>query len=61
VEDIPLSPVIINDPSDDRVLACAFAANADYIVSGDQHLLVLHQWNGIPIITAREFLNFKEF
>lgn len=33
--------VIKDDPDDDRVLECALAAEADYIVSGDRHLLKL--------------------
>jgi hypothetical protein len=33
--------VIRADPSDDKFLACAVAGNADYIVSGDKHLLNL--------------------
>lgn len=35
-----IAPVVLRDPDDDHVLACAIAANADLIVSGDQHLLV---------------------
>jgi putative PIN family toxin of toxin-antitoxin system len=44
------------DPTDDRVLACAVEGQADLIVSGDRHLLDLGQYQGIPIVTAREFL-----
>lgn len=33
--------VIKEDPDDDRVLECAVAGNADYVVSGDRHLLKL--------------------
>lgn len=57
VEDIPIPLTIVDDPSDDRVLACAFASSASMIISGDQHLLTLKSWRGIPIITARAFLN----
>lgn len=38
------------DPSDDRVLECAVAAEAEWIVSGDQHLLTLESFEGIPIV-----------
>jgi len=34
-----LEPVILADPDDDAVLACAIAAEAEIIVSGDSHLL----------------------
>lgn len=48
--------VITADPSDNEVLACAFAANADMIVSGDDHLLALKHFQNIPIVAARQFL-----
>lgn len=40
------------DPDDDEVLACAIAADADLIVSGDGDLLTLGSFRGIPIVTA---------
>lgn len=46
-----------NDPDDNRVLECAVAGHADYIVSGDRHLLNLKVHAGIPIVTARQFLD----
>lgn len=50
-------PRISRDPDDDHVLACALAAKAELIVSGDKrHLLVLRQYQGIPIRTAAEAL-----
>ena len=52
--------VIEADPADDAVLACAVEGHADYIVSGDAHLLSLHVHAGIPIITARYFLGILE-
>ncbi len=48
--------VIDEDPDDDRVLACAYEGEADYIVSGDPHLLGLQQYEGIKIISPRDFL-----
>jgi putative PIN family toxin of toxin-antitoxin system len=47
---------IPGDPDDDQVLACAVDGMADLIVSGDGHLLDLGEYQGIPIITARQFL-----
>jgi predicted nucleic acid-binding protein len=49
------APVSI-DPDDDAVLACAVAAKADAIVSGDRHLLSLGSYDGIPIMTAADLL-----
>jgi len=43
------------DPADDRVLACAVEGQADLIVSGDRHLLDLGEYQGISIVTVREF------
>jgi len=54
--------VIKDDPDDNKVLACALEAQAQYIVSGDNHLLNLRQYKDIAIVTVREFLktiNFK--
>lgn len=48
--------VIREDPSDNRVLECALAAEADFIVSGDKHLLKLEKFRGIPIIRSRSLL-----
>ena len=42
--------VVADDPDDDHVLACALAARADLIVSGDRHLLKLHSFQDIPIV-----------
>ena len=47
---------IMHDPDDDAVLACALAAQADMIVSGDAHLLNLKQFQRMPIVTAMQAL-----
>lgn len=52
----PIGPVIVDDPDDDEVLACAIAAQADAICSGDPHLLQLGTYAGIPILTAPQLL-----
>ena len=48
---------VLEDPDDNRVLECAVAGRSDYIVSGDRHLLKLKAHAGIPILTARQFLD----
>ena len=45
-----------DDPDDNRVLECAVAGKADFIVSGDRHLLRIGNYAGIAIVTVREFL-----
>ena len=47
--------VIEKDPDDDRVLECAIAANATFIITGDQHLLELGEFQGIEILTPSVF------
>lgn len=47
--------VVADDADDDHVLACAVAAQADLIVSGDKHLLNLGgQYQGIAIVTPAQ-------
>jgi uncharacterized protein len=52
--------VIEEDPDDDRVLECAVAGEADYVVSGDRHLLKLGSYEGTPIMTLRQFMDAIE-
>ena len=52
--------VVQEDPDDDKFVECAVAGGADYIVSGDQHLLNLQSYQNIPIVTPREFLDILE-
>jgi uncharacterized protein len=47
---------ISRDRDDDVVLACAKTAKANAIISGDKDLLVLQQFEGIPILTAAQAL-----
>jgi putative PIN family toxin of toxin-antitoxin system len=47
---------IERDPSDNRYLECAIEAGASYIVSGDQHLLELGEFQGIVILPPAAFL-----
>ncbi len=48
---------IINlDPADNRVLECAVTACADYIISGDGHLLEIGNFGTILIVKAKDFL-----
>jgi len=51
---------IADDPDDNMYLACAIEGEADYIVSGDQHLLRLGAYKGIRIVTPTQFLEIIE-
>lgn len=48
--------VIKDDPDDNKFLHVAIQGKADFIVFGDKHLLDLRTFQGIPIITARQFI-----
>ncbi|MFZ5844761.1 MAG: putative toxin-antitoxin system toxin component, PIN family [Pseudomonadota bacterium] len=56
-----LTPPVIartvpRDADDDAVIACAIAACADMIVTGDRHLLELHPFRNIAILTPADAL-----
>jgi uncharacterized protein len=56
--DLPEIRAVPADSKDDMVVATAVAAGADYLVTGDRrHLLPLGTYQGIQIITPREFLD----
>jgi putative PIN family toxin of toxin-antitoxin system len=46
---------LCRDPDDVMILGLAVAARADFIVTGDQDLLALNEFRGIPIMTPRSF------
>lgn len=48
--------MVSDDPDDDRVLECAAAAQADYLLTGDKHLLKLGSYRATRIVKAAEFL-----
>ena len=45
-----------HDPDDNMFLELAIASQATCIISGDPHLLTLHPFRGIPILSAADFL-----
>ncbi|MBN1238863.1 MAG: putative toxin-antitoxin system toxin component, PIN family [Gammaproteobacteria bacterium] len=49
-------PSVVRDPDDDEVIACALAAEAEVIVSGDADLLALGTYQDIAILTATQML-----
>ena len=52
-----LGPIsnICRDPNDDMIIACAIDVAADYIVTGDEDLLILKHYKDIIIINPRNF------
>ena len=53
-------PSFERDPNDAHVLATAMYGNVDYLISGDNDLLDLHEYTGIPILNATAFLQLLE-
>jgi uncharacterized protein len=49
--------VITDDTSDNKFLSLAVEGNADFIVSGDKHLLKLGEFKKIRIVTPKVFLS----
>lgn len=48
--------VIKEDPDDNIILETALIGKAEYLISGDPHLLKLGEYQGLKILTAHEFL-----
>jgi putative PIN family toxin of toxin-antitoxin system len=48
---------VCRDPDDDGVLSAAVEGRADVIVTGDDDLLVLEEYDGIRIVAPGEFLD----
>ena len=48
--------VVKDDPDDNKVLECAKAGNVDFIVTSDNHLLKLKDFERIRIMTPKEFM-----
>ena len=49
-------PLICRDPQDNKILACAAAGRAEFIVTGDEDLLVLKEYAGMKIVSADDYL-----
>jgi putative PIN family toxin of toxin-antitoxin system len=52
--------VVREHPADDKFLDCALAAGADYVVSGDKHLLKVVCYRKTKILSVNEFLQILE-
>ena len=49
--------VVAADPSDNRYLECAVEGEADFLVTGDRHLLGLGTYRDVEILSPREFVD----
>jgi len=48
---------VCEDPDDDKFLECAVAGNCKTIISGDKHLLKLSGYEGITVLSPRNFVD----
>ena len=48
---------VLDDPDDDKFVECAVSCGADFIISGDKHLLNMKEYHGIKILRASECLS----
>ncbi len=53
--------VVLEHSADDKFIDCALAAKADYLVSGDRHLLKIGSYKKTRIVTVAEFLKVLGF
>jgi uncharacterized protein len=56
VDPVVAFSVITEDPSDDKFINCAVTAGADFIITGDAHLLSRKEFHGVRMVTPKEFL-----
>jgi putative PIN family toxin of toxin-antitoxin system len=56
VEPIRRTQAIPEDPDDNVLLEAALEGRAAFLVTGDRHVLALREYEGVRIVTAREFL-----
>ena len=47
---------VIRDEPDNRIIECAAEFKADYIISGDKHILEVKKYKGIQILPPAEFI-----
>lgn len=57
--DVDVQIAACRDPKDDKFLELAVCGHATHIISGDSDLLVLHPFQGIPILTPHGFLDLS--
>lgn len=58
--DIGEFPAVSRDPKDDKRLATAALASADHLVSEDEDILVIGEYQGVTIVEGRTFLRLLE-
>ncbi len=52
-------PIVTADPDDDIFVLCALEANAQYLISGDRHLLDVGTYRDVKIVTVTDFVRLE--
>ncbi|MGA2385856.1 MAG: putative toxin-antitoxin system toxin component, PIN family [Candidatus Bathyarchaeia archaeon] len=52
--------LVLDDPDDNVILDAAYSGKADYIVTGDKHLLALKEFKNTQIVTVKQMLNILD-
>lgn len=60
VEVVSKFNLVEEDPKDDIVVETAYDGKANFIVSGDSHLLALNSFRGIKIVSVKQMLTCLE-
>lgn len=60
ISEASLDEPVSRDPDDDRVLAAARLGRCEVLITGDKDLLVLGQFEGIPILSPRQFFDSEK-
>jgi predicted nucleic acid-binding protein len=51
---------VLEDPDDDIIVNTAFCGKADYLVTGDRHLLTLEKFKDIQIVTVSQMIEILD-
>ncbi len=46
---------VVTDPNDDPIIDLAISARVEYLVTGDKRILAVGKYEGVKMLTAREF------
>jgi len=52
--------IIKEDPDDNKFIECALEADADFLISGDLHILDIYKFEGIEFVSPDEFIRYNQ-
>jgi len=51
--------ILKDDPEDNKILEAALAGKADFIITGDAHLLKIKEFKSVKILNTKDFFNYN--